>query len=1141
MRGGRETGVRIHIPRWLVSKWLAGAAAMLLVLGLCGVFVLRHAVLDPQRLHDSLEHEIMKRLGFPVRLGELDYQFPDYLEADALRAEIGGTPGVLRALEAKRVRAEIDLGKLFHGDVLLRRLAFLDLQARLDLAGTEHPVSPRLPAQPGLPGATSVLGGTIVLLNVPGLETGRQVLISDIRATLERPESNPRGLRIHGELTAEFLGAVSFKVEFGGRNGRLALDLTAPRVTLGPDVCQLLPQPLRSTCETAQPGGHLEVDLDADVDMTTRRFEVRTCRTRLDGVRLLLPGLPLPLSGVHGELVTDGRSVVLREIRGRVGSASFEIDGYRGLGAGPRQEIWRFRIRDAEAGGQVLSLTEARLQQVVPDLALRGGLSVSGTLMRPDRQSGWLSLELDASELTVTSSRLPAAVAAERLVLEWNGDTVNVLELAGRMADGSFRATGTLPSASPSAPSLDATFTRLDVAQVLAPWLPGLCERLGCKVGVTGRGDGVLRLRPGEKTGLTGTADIRCQGTEARLGVALPTVGIERIQLSWDAQRLTLEALRGTSAGASFAATGEFPLASGSPQRLNVHAEHVATSVLASLLPARARAFLDEHAVAGDVDLTMRLSTPGTQADALDYELSVLPRHASFAYAGLPLEFRNITGRIVATPKQVVFAGLQAVVGQGPARFEGKIDTSVDAMPFELALVLQHVPLDEESMALLPPRFGERLRPLRPSGTINQAALHFTRSPAGEFGWSLHADVVDGTLQLPSTQSPLSEIAGTVVWDGREATLRDIRAKGWGGDVQVSGTIKDEDLKLQISAEGVRPEWSNLPQAAKPLRDVVSMLPDALVDARLSLRTEPGNGGGRRYAFEGLVSLYRRGEEKTFAVRHPVGSFRFEGHADQAGLSRLQVAIDVEEIVLLGQRFAEVTGTVVFDHGRLTARELRGVLHGGLVRASLSKEPSEARLHLTLHFSDVNVADFTSRLGTATPISGLARGQVDAVFVPGDAASIQGDGRLFVEGRELWQLPTLISLFNILPGRPSNRVRYLEARFGLNGGRAEVSLLKLLGDQYAIYGAGTVAADTVVDLGLLIAKRSMLQNAVAALPAGPVGELVNRFIRRIESATWQIQIRGRLGEAKPKMVPLRLNTPELGAALHEMQEDAKRP
>ena len=112
------------------------------------------------------------------------------------------------------------------------------------------------------------------------------------------------------------------------------------------------------------------------------------------------------------------------------------------------------------------------------------------------------------------------------------------------------------------------------------------------------------------------------------------------------------------------------------------------------------------------------------------------------------------------------------------------------------------------------------------------------------------------------------------------------------------------------------------------------------------------------------------------------------------------------------------------------------MLHGGLVRASLTKEPSDARLRLSAHFADVNVADFTSRLGAASPVSGLARGQIDASFV--------------------------------------------------------------------------------------------------------IGDMVSRFIRRIESATWQIQFGGRPSEAEPKMMPLRLNTPELAAALREMQEDAER-
>ena len=121
-------------PKRRVLRWLAGCAATVVVLAASLICLARYVVLNPRRLHDSLERQIESRLGFSVRLGPLDYEFPDFLEANGLHAELPETTALVRSLRARRVSAEVDIGRLFRGQLLLRRLVFLGLQTTLDLA-----------------------------------------------------------------------------------------------------------------------------------------------------------------------------------------------------------------------------------------------------------------------------------------------------------------------------------------------------------------------------------------------------------------------------------------------------------------------------------------------------------------------------------------------------------------------------------------------------------------------------------------------------------------------------------------------------------------------------------------------------------------------------------------------------------------------------------------------------------------------------------------------------------------------------------------------------------------------------------------------------------------------------------------------
>jgi len=148
-------------------------------------------------------------------------------------------------------------------------------------------------------------------------------------------------------------------------------------------------------------------------------------------------------------------------------------------------------------------------------------------------------------------------------------------------------------------------------------------------------------------------------------------------------------------------------------------------------------------------------------------------------------------------------------------------------------------------------------------------------------------------------------------------------------------------------------------------------------------------------------------------------------------------------------------------------RPLFGKVYGGT--ASLSGEVllNDGSFDVLVAIADADVRTLLRELGQAdSSVVGKAEGQVRLEGVVGASHLLKGAGSAKLSQANLYQLPFLISVFNLLRVKPSEAVAFTDgtARFSVYGNQVTFNELKLWGDLIALDGSGTMSRSQEVNL-----------------------------------------------------------------------------
>lgn len=316
---------------------------------------------------------------------------------------------------------------------------------------------------------------------------------------------------------------------------------------------------------------------------------------------------------------------------------------------------------------------------------------------------------------------------------------------------------------------------------------------------------------------------------------------------------------------------------------------------------------------------------------------------------------------------------------------------------------------------------------------------------------------------------------------------------------QVRGGIQRLQLRGPLSARGRVGVWLPDSQFLEPAFDW---------DMILQLE-------GNRIGDVGMVQDLR-GEITMRGTQDPKGAFA-EGlvsidsmHIGSQQITAIRGPYEIRDgLLLLGEAIPSpaksargATSLPPVGWGAARNRALNGKVYGGT--ASLSGEVllTDGSFDVVLAIVDADLATMLRELGQAdSSVRGKAEGQVRLEGMVGANHLLKGAGSAKISQANLYQLPLLISVFNLLRVKPSESVAFTDGttRFTVYGDQVTFNELKLWGDLIALDGTGTMNRSLEVNLTF---NTKVSPHNVWSYVASPFGQ--DRY------TLWTLNVRGSL-------------------------------
>jgi len=450
---------------------------------------------------------------------------------------------------------------------------------------------------------------------------------------------------------------------------------------------------------------------------------------KLEGVGLRLPGWPMRLEQVTGQIVMDREDLMLQGLRGLRGQAEVELSGrLSATGAGA----------DVTFSAHKLALTEdlrdslpAKLAKVWDDLAPRGVADLHLRLRQAPGQAAPVDLVLTVNlkggasmEFVGFPYRLNDLTG--QLYVDREGAEIrSVRGRAGRMRCVLNGRVGLSDGPGEYEIFIEATDVALD--ERLAAALPDQARPAYEACGLNGRVDvtgAVVRRRGGQPVDFEVPLTLKGVGFRHRLfpygfedvtGTALitpRTARIEHVGAGHGRGRISL--------------SGRFPMPNVSDGwELKAEASDLPLDQeLRDALPASIQAGWDLIRPDGSADASVTLRVPANGEDApVQYRLKVRPRRAGARYRDFPYPLRRVGGVVVMTPGKVTLDGLSGRAGSAEVVLDGEIRTWPGQEQADLRISTGPIDIDGQLLAALPKPLVETLR-LRRGGAASLRIEH---------------------------------------------------------------------------------------------------------------------------------------------------------------------------------------------------------------------------------------------------------------------------------------------------------------------------------------------------------------------------------------------------------------------------------
>ena len=453
--------------------------------------------------------------------------------------------------------------------------------------------------------------------------------------------------------------------------------------------------------------------------------------------------------------------------------------------------------------------------------------------------------------------------------------------------------------------------------------------------------------------------------------------------------------------------------------------------------------------------------------------------HATVCYDVFPYPLEDVTGILDIEPEHWEFRDFRGRHKGGEFSTQGHSQLGPEGDRVAIDIRGTNILLDDELEKALKPELRKTWKMFAPAGRINfrghvncQPDLQARDEPDIE----LTVCPLDCSIRPEFFKWPLENLRGTVHYARNWVTLKDLRARH--GDSAVGleeGTIfcksgggawaKLSDLwgnPVLPNEEFLQALPTSLQKACRALqlKDPVTFKTTMVIDVPQESGQMPG------LYWDGCIGLHDATLQAGIPIEHITGQVACRGRHNGQQLEGVVGNLLLKEAYIFNQPLREIHGQLEVPIDAPEVLRLPGLqahYFGGEIYGPLRIEFGPTiRYELKLNASQVNLEEFGKHnFGNSAQIKGLAEASIYLTGKGGSVNGLRGNGSVDVPNGKMDNLPILLDLIKVLGLRPPDRTAFEEAhgRFSIQGNRAQVKQLDMIGNAISLRGGGEVNLD----------------------------------------------------------------------------------
>jgi hypothetical protein len=497
-------------------------------------------------------------------------------------------------------------------------------------------------------------------------------------------------------------------------------------------------------------------------------------------------------------------------------------------------------------------------------------------------------------------------------------------------------------------------------------------------------------------------------------------------------------------------------------------------ALLRSALKADAQRVWDLFAPSGRATARGRVLRKRGPKEKERIPLDIRLDDAAMTYKNFPYPLQGLSGELFFDGDDAIVRRLRSTRAGTTMEISGSVRGITGDPEVDLRIDAETVSLDARLRDALPPKPRATFDSFQPAGPVD--LRWWVRKAKGkDVETGGRARALGNAVTWKEIPLPASDLTGEIELDGAgRVTLRHLRAKASGAEIEIHGTVTDELTSLHIDAAGLPLDADTRAALPASLRKVVEALKlVGTASFNSTVKIAPG-GDTRADAVLRLTRAAIETEPRFEDLEGTVSLTSFMGEKT----SLMQGSLSFSRASILGKRLTDVTASFNLNGAQLNFVNIKAAAYGGQITGESFGLDTDSGVFFGRLFTvdRLNLAEFAKDTGgfKQKALAGRASLELrDLQGKAGDASSMSGTGRLRVLDAEIWDIPLFLSVFQLNPQdlfKGRNAFEAGAVDFEIRGKKFDIAKLAFTSETSSIVGHGRVNFDG--DLHLYLSPRS---------------------------------------------------------------------